>query len=148
MTSRITCSSIALPSYLGGIEEVPQTVAEEVEAEDREHREDSGIHDEPPGVVDEVLSVAQDIPPAGGARRKAGAQEAQRRLRNRAAKSTMRTAIKRFDAAVAAGDKAEAEKTMALSCKLLDKVAGKGIIHKNTAARKKSRLAHAFNKMA
>ncbi len=75
-------------------------------------------------------------------------QEAKRRLRNRAAKSTMRTAIKRFDAAVASGDKAEAEKTMALSCKLLDTVAGKGIIHKNTAARKKSRLAHAYHKMA
>ena len=74
-------------------------------------------------------------------------QELKRRLRNRAAKSTMRTAIKKFDAAVAAGDKAEAEKTMALSCKLLDKVAGKGIIHKNTAARKKSRLAHAYSKM-
>ncbi len=75
-------------------------------------------------------------------------QELKRRLRNRAAKSTMRTAIKKFNAAVAAGDKAEAEKAMALSCKLLDKVSGKGIIHRNTAARKKSRLAHAFNKMA
>ena len=53
-----------------------------------------------------------------------------------------------FNAAVAAGDKAEAEKAMALSCKLLDTVAGKGIIHKNTAARKKSRLAHAYHKMA
>ena len=75
-------------------------------------------------------------------------QEAQRRLRNHAAKSTVRTAIKKFDAAVIAGDKAEAEKAMALSCKLLDTVAGKGIIHKNTAARKKSRLAHAYHKMA
>ena len=75
-------------------------------------------------------------------------QEAQRRLRNHAAKSTVRTAIKKFDAAVASGDKAEAEKAMALSCKLLDTVAGQGIIHKNTAARKKSRLAHAYNKMA
>ena len=74
-------------------------------------------------------------------------QEAARRLRNRAAKSTMRTAIKKFDAAVASGDKAEAGTAMAQSCKLLDTVAGKGIIHKNTAARKKSRLARAYNKM-
>ena len=74
-------------------------------------------------------------------------QEAKRRLRNRAAKSTMRTAIKKFNAAVAAGNKAEAGEAMALSCKLLDKVSGKGIIHRNTAARKKSRLAHAYNKM-
>ncbi len=75
-------------------------------------------------------------------------QEARRRLRNRMAKSTMRTAIKKFDAAVAAGDKAAAEKAMAESNKLLDTVAGKGIIHRNTAARKKSRLAHAYHKMA
>ena len=74
-------------------------------------------------------------------------QEAKRRLRNRAAKSTMRTAIKKFNAAVAAGDKAGAADAMALSCKLLDRVSGKGIIHRNTAARKKSRLAHAYNKM-
>ena len=64
------------------------------------------------------------------------------------AKSTMRTAIKKFDAAVAAGDKAAAEQAMAESNKLLDTVAGKGIIHRNTAARKKSRLAHAYHKMA
>ena len=75
-------------------------------------------------------------------------QEARRRLRNRMAKSTMRTAIKKFDAAVAAGDKAAAEQAMAESNKLLDTVAGKDIIHRNTAARKKSRLAHAYHKMA
>ena len=75
-------------------------------------------------------------------------QEAKRRLRNHAAKSTVRTSIKKFDAAVAAGDKAAAATALAESNKLLDSVAGKGIIHKNTAARKKSRLAHAFNKMA
>ena len=75
-------------------------------------------------------------------------QEARRRLRNRMAKSTMRTAIKKFDAAVAAGDKVAAEQAMAESNKLLDTVAGKGIIHRNTAARKKSRLAHAYHKMS
>ena len=75
-------------------------------------------------------------------------QEAKRRLRNHAAKSTVRTAIKKFDAAVAAGDKAAAATALAESSKLLDSAAGKGIIHKNTAARKKSRLALAYNKMA
>ena len=75
-------------------------------------------------------------------------QEERRRLRNRMAKSTMRTAIKKFDAAVAAGDKDAAVKALAESSKLLDTVAGKGIIHRNTAARKKSRLAHAYHKMA
>ena len=67
-------------------------------------------------------------------------QEAKRRIRNHAAKSTVRTAIKKFDAAVAAGDKAAAATALAESNKLLDSVAGKGIIHKNTAARKKSAI--------
>ena len=43
-----------------------------------------------------------------------------RRMRNRATKSTMRTAIKKFDAAVVAGDKDAAASALALSIKLLD----------------------------
>ena len=70
------------------------------------------------------------------------------RLRNREAKSTFRTAVKKFDAAVAAGDKAAAEEALKLSAKLLDSAADKNIIHHNTADRKKSRMALQFNKMA
>jgi small subunit ribosomal protein S20 len=68
-------------------------------------------------------------------------------MRNRAAKSTMRTAIRKFDAAVVANDKDTAASALALSLKLLDSTASKGIIHKNTASRKKSRLAARFNKL-
>ena len=75
-------------------------------------------------------------------------QEAARRLRNRAAKSTVRTAIKKFESAVAKADKEAAAVTLAESNKLLDAAVGKGLIHRNTADRKKSRLAHAFNKLA
>lgn len=75
-------------------------------------------------------------------------QSQDRRLQNREAKSTFRTAIKNFDAAVTAGDKAKAEAAMKLSIKLLDTAAGNGIIHHNTADRKKSRIALKFNKMA
>ncbi len=75
-------------------------------------------------------------------------QSQDRRLSNREAKSTFRTAIKSFDAAVLAGDKAKAEEAMKLSTKLLDTAAGNGIIHHNTADRKKSRIALKFNKMA
>jgi small subunit ribosomal protein S20 len=71
-----------------------------------------------------------------------------RRLRNRETKSTFRTAIKKFDAAVLANDKAGAEEAMKLSFKLLDGAANKGIIHHNTADRKKSRMNNKFNKMA
>ena len=71
-----------------------------------------------------------------------------RRLRNRETKSEFRTAIKAFDAAVEAGDKAEAEKAMKLSFKLMDSAVNKGVIHHNTSDRKKSRMNIKFNKMA
>ena len=75
-------------------------------------------------------------------------ENAKRRLRNRAAKSTVRTAVKKFNAAVAAGDKAAAKEALDLSVKLLDSAAGKGVIHQNTASRKKSRMTQAYNKLA
>ena len=75
-------------------------------------------------------------------------QNAVRRMRNRAAKSTMRTAIKKFDAALVAGDVASASEALDLSLKLLDTTASKGVIHSRTADRKKSRLHARFNKMS
>lgn len=75
-------------------------------------------------------------------------QNAKRRLRNRQTKSAVRTAIKKFDAAVTAKDKAAASEAMALSFKLLDSAAGKGALHRNTASRKKSRMYKAFAKLA
>lgn len=75
-------------------------------------------------------------------------QSKERRMRNRQTKSTFRTAIKKFDAACTAGNKEEALANLTLSSKLLDTAAGKGIIHPNTAARKKSRMSHKYNSLA
>lgn len=75
-------------------------------------------------------------------------QSKENRMRNREAKSTFRTAIKKFDVALAAGNKAEAEEAMKLAAKLLDSAATKGIIHHNTADRTKSRMNHKLNKLA
>ncbi|MED3661506.1 30S ribosomal protein S20 [Ureibacillus sp. FSL K6-8385] len=59
---------------------------------------------------------------------------------NSSAKSAMRTAVKKAEQAIA--NKSEnAQELVVLASKALDKAASKGIIHKNTAARKKSRLA-------
>lgn len=74
-------------------------------------------------------------------------QSKEARMRNRQTKSTFRTAIKKFDAACAAKDKEAAEEAMKYSAKLLDTAAGKGVIHRNTAARKKSRMNLKFNKL-
>ncbi len=65
----------------------------------------------------------------------------ERRLRNRPAKSSLKTAIKKVRTGLAAGDRDEASKALAQAIPLMDKLAGKGIIHKNAVARYKSRLA-------
>lgn len=75
-------------------------------------------------------------------------QNAVRRMRNRAAKSTMRKAIKKFDVALEAGDMESASTALELSLKLLDSTASKGVIHSRTADRKKSRLHARFNKQS
>ena len=75
-------------------------------------------------------------------------QNVKRRMHNRMIKSSVRTQIKKFDAAVQAKDKDAAKTAMDLSFKLLDSAASKGVLHKNTASRKKSRLYKAFAKIA
>ena len=70
-------------------------------------------------------------------------QSAERRERNRAARSTMRTAIKRVRGAAATGDTAAAEEALKSAMQVIDKSAKKGVVHKNTASRTKSRLTKA-----
>ena len=69
------------------------------------------------------------------------------RQRNAAAKSAVRTQLKKFDAAVVSGDKANAEQLLIESVSIVDKYAGKGVFHKNAAARKKSAIYRAYNNM-
>ncbi len=64
-----------------------------------------------------------------------------KRLRNISAKSRIRTSIKRFETAARDGDSENAVKLYQQTASLLDKAAAKGILHKNTASRRKSRLA-------
>ncbi|NMB34582.1 MAG: 30S ribosomal protein S20 [Clostridium sp.] len=68
-------------------------------------------------------------------------------LRNNIKRSSMRTNIKKFNEAVANND-TNAENLLKNAVKSLDKSAAKNIIHKNTAARRKSKLAKALNSMA
>ena len=60
------------------------------------------------------------------------------RMRNKAVKSSLKTAIKKVDAAVSAGDKAAAQHAARQATRALDKAASAGIIHKNQAANRKS----------
>jgi len=64
----------------------------------------------------------------------------ERFARNKADRSELKTVIKNFDAAVAGGNRAEAESAYKAAVKTVDKAAVKGLIHKNNAAHKKSGL--------
>lgn len=68
--------------------------------------------------------------------------------RNKAIKSRVKTYVKKADAAVVAGDKAAAQEALTVAISEISKAASKGIYHKNTAARKVSRLTKAVNAMA
>jgi small subunit ribosomal protein S20 len=62
------------------------------------------------------------------------------RLRNRSAKSTMRSQLRRVREAVQAGDSEKAQTEFRIAQKKIDQAASKNLLHKNTAARTKSRL--------
>ena len=69
-------------------------------------------------------------------------------LRNNMIKSAYKTAIRRFEEALAAGNKEEATKLFSEATKKIDQACTKGVIVKNTAARKKSKMAQKLNAMA
>lgn len=68
-----------------------------------------------------------------------------RNAQNATVKSSMRTAVKKVEAAIVTNDAAAAKGTFAEAARKLDKAAAKGLIHKNAAARKKSRLTKKMN---
>ena len=80
--------------------------------------------------------------------KKRAKQAEKRRLRNQSQKSRMRTFVKNVLKAVENGDKTGAETAFRDASSALDKLANKGIIHKNKAARHKSRLAARIKKIA
>ena len=80
--------------------------------------------------------------------RKAARQSEKRRVHNASQRSALRSAIKRVRKAIDAGDKTAARNMLRESTKVLDSIADKEIIHKNKAARHKSRLSAAIKAMA
>jgi small subunit ribosomal protein S20 len=77
--------------------------------------------------------------------KKRNIQNEKRHQRNIAAKSSLKTTTKKVQAAVTAGDAEAAGTSQREAARALDKAASKGVLHKKTAARKKSRLAKATN---
>ena len=76
---------------------------------------------------------------------KKAAHDIEARLRNRANRSSLKTAIKRFLLIVAGGKKTEAVTLLPTTLGMVDKACRKGVLHKNAANRYKSRLAIKVN---
>ena len=68
--------------------------------------------------------------------------------RNKSIRSKVKPAMKKVDAAVAAGDKAAAQAALLAATSEIDKAASKGVYHKNNASRKVARLSKAVNTIA
>ena len=71
-----------------------------------------------------------------------------RRVRNAAVRSTVRTSVKSTRTAIEGGQADQARESLLRTIQVLDKAATKGVIHKNTAARKKSRLTRQLNALS
>ncbi len=80
--------------------------------------------------------------------RKRARQADVQRAHNTTLRSSLRTAIKKVRAAIEAGNKEAAQAVLLSSVSVIDRIADKGIIHKNKAARHKSRLSAAVKAIA
>ena len=72
---------------------------------------------------------------------------AKKNVNNTLGRSSMKTAIKKSERAIKAEDKALAEENLKVAIKRIDKACASGLIHKNKAAREKSRLTKKVNEM-
>jgi small subunit ribosomal protein S20 len=80
--------------------------------------------------------------------RKRARQSEKRRQHNTALRSALRTVIKKVRKAIQGGNKATAETTFRAAVSVIDRIADKNIVHKNSAARNKSRLAKQIKAIA
>ena len=79
--------------------------------------------------------------------RKRARQAEKTRQRNAGLKSSLRTAVKKVRKAISAGDKTAAAKELQSQQSVIDRIADKKVVHKNTASRNKMRLAQAIKAM-
>ena len=80
--------------------------------------------------------------------RKRARQSLKARAHNASLRTAYRTAVKKVIKAVEAGDKTAAQAQLVTSTSIMDRIADKGVFHKNKASRQKSRLSAAIKAMA
>ena len=91
---------------------------------------------------------AKAIPKKNLSALKRARQTVKRNLRNISVKSTLKTVIKKVETAVSSGNKEDALKSLLAAVRVLNVAASKGIIHRNTASRKISRLTKKVNTLS
>jgi|YNPMSStandDraft_1061717.scaffolds.fasta_scaffold03362_8 small subunit ribosomal protein S20 len=94
-----------------------------------------------------MISIGEEMANTAQARKRAR-QDLKRRAHNRSLRSRLRTAIKSVRVAIASGNREAAQTAYHAAQSVIDSIAGKGIIHKNAAARYKSRLVAKIKAMA
>jgi small subunit ribosomal protein S20 len=90
------------------------------------------------------LKEVNSLPNIKSAKKRVKVIEA-KTLQNKMLKSALKTSMKKYEAALASGDKAAAAETYKAAVKKIDQAAACGIIHKNAAARKKSQFTKKLN---
>ena len=80
--------------------------------------------------------------------RKRARQAEKRRTHNMSLRTTVRSAIKNVKKAIASGDKSASERALQQSQGVIDRIASKGVLHRNAANRSKSRLARAIKALS
>ena len=98
-------------------------------------------------LTDDKLQLEVSILPNIKSAKKRVKVIATKTLKNQMIKSNLKTCIKNFDALVEKADKANAVEACKLAFKKIDQAVAKGILHKNTAARKKAQLSIKLNKI-
>ena len=69
-------------------------------------------------------------------------------LQNKAARSALKTQLKKFETVVSEGNRSEADQVYKVTVKAIDQAAARGLLHKNNAAHKKSSMTLKLNKIA
>jgi len=86
--------------------------------------------------------------PGTSSAKKRNRQNKRRNIRNRAVKSKIKSEVRMLRERLASGNSEEAAAKLREAIRIIDKAAGKGILHRNTARRKISRITKYFNKTA
>ncbi len=99
-----------------------------------------------PGNTDDIRKGVNTLPNIKSAKKRVKVINA-KTLQNKMIKSRLRTTVKKYLAAVESGNKEEAMAAYKVAVKRVDQAASRGLIHKNTAAHRKSRFTKLFNAM-